>query len=162
MTHEAAQEAGVNDRGVLLVDDHAGLRAELRRLIESQPELRVVVETSSAQQGVRLAREKTSTVVVMDLSLPHGDGIMATAEMVRQRPDVRVLKLSRHEDGGHVERMLTAGARGYVLKRNAADELLTAIHTIAGGETYISPYFILATNSAREHQKIRARPGTRS
>ncbi len=124
---------------VLLVDDHAGLRAELRRLIEGQPDLRLVAEASGAREAVRLALTETLTVVVMDLSLPDGDGIMATAKILQQRPELRVLGLSRHQDPGHVQRMLAAGARGYLFKHNAAHGLLTAIRTVAAGGTYIDP-----------------------
>ncbi len=127
----------MDEIGVLLVDDHLELRAELRRLIEGQEDLRLVAEAGGAQEAVRLALQGSLTVVVMDLSLPDGDGITATAEILRQRPELRVLGLSRHEGTGHVERMLAVGACGYVLKRRAADELLTAIRTVATGGTYI-------------------------
>jgi DNA-binding NarL/FixJ family response regulator len=132
----------MNEIQVLLVDDHAQLRAELRRLIDNQPDLRLAAEAGGAQEAVRLALQGSFTVVVMDLSLPDGDGITATAEIVQQRPELRVLGLSRHEEVGYVERMLTAGARGYVLKRNIADGLLTAIRTVAAGGTYIDPSFV--------------------
>jgi DNA-binding NarL/FixJ family response regulator len=131
----------VDEIRVLLVDDHAGLRAELRRLIEGQPDLRLVAEASGAREAVHLALTEALTVVVMDMSLPDGDGITATAEILQQRPELRVLGLSRHEDGGHVQQMLAVGARGYVFKHNAADGLLTAIRTVAAGGTYIDPAF---------------------
>ncbi len=127
---------------VLLVDDHAQLRAELRRLIDNQPGLRLVAEAGGAQEAVRLALQGSFTVVVMDLSLPDGDGITATAQIMQQRSELRVLGLSRHEEMGYVERMLAVGARGYVLKRNIANGLLTAIRTVAAGRTYIDPYFV--------------------
>jgi two-component system, NarL family, response regulator NreC len=127
---------------VLLVDDHVQLRAELRRLINNQPDLRLVAEAGGAQEAVRLALQGAFTVVVMDLSLPDGDGITATAEILQQRPELRVLGLSRHEDVGYLKRMLAAGARGYVLKRNIVDGLLTAIRTVAAGGRYIDPYFV--------------------
>lgn len=131
----------MNKIGVLLVDDHAGLRAVLRRLIEDQRDLRLVAEASGAREAVHLALTEALTVVVMDLSLPDGDGITATTEILQRRPELRVLGLSRHEDGGHVQRMLAAGACGYVFKHNAADGLLTAIRTVAAGGTYIDPAF---------------------
>ena len=132
----------MNEIQVLLVDDHAQLRAELRRLIDNQPDLRLVAEAGGAQEAVRLALQGSFTVVVMDLSLPDGNGITATAEILQQRPELRVLGLSRHEEVGYVERMLAAGARGYVLKRNIANGLLTAIRTVAAGGTYIDPHFV--------------------
>lgn len=142
---------------VLLVDDHAELRAELRRHIETQEDLRLVAEAGGAQEAVRLVMEQALTVVVMDLSLPDGDGITATAEIMQQRPELRVLGLSRHEDVGHVEQMLAAGACGYVLKRNSGDELLTAIRTVAAGGTYIDP----ALRSRQQEPELRYRDTTR-
>lgn len=131
----------MDDIRVLLVDDHVGLRAELRRLLTGQPDIQLVAEAGGARETVRLALAEALTVVVMDLSLPDGDGITATAEIVQQRPELRVLGLSQHEDPGHLKRLLAVGARGYVLKRNAADGLLTAIRAVAVGGTYIDPSF---------------------
>ncbi len=138
---------------VLLVDDHAELRAELRRLIEGQPDLRLVAEAGGAQQAVRLAREQSLTVVVMDLSLPDVDGIMATTQIMQQRPELWVVGLSRHEEPGHLARMLAAGASGYVLKHNAAKGLLTAIRTVAAGGTYIDPSFASKPRQAQPEHK---------
>jgi DNA-binding NarL/FixJ family response regulator len=153
----------MNEIQVLLVDDHAQLRAELRRLIDSQPDLRLAAEAGGTQEAVRLALQGSFTVVVMDLSLPDGDGITATAEIMRQRPELRVLGLSRHEEVGYVERMLAAGARGYVLKRNIADGLLTAIRTVAAGGTYIDPSFVSKQPAQpREYGGITAREAVRA
>jgi DNA-binding NarL/FixJ family response regulator len=148
---------------VLLVDDHVELRAELRRLLDNQPDVQVVAEAGGAQEAVRIALQGSFTMVVMDLSLPDGDGITATAEILQQRPELRVLGLSRYEDVGYVERMLTAGARGYVLKRNIAGRLLTAIRTVAAGETYIDPSFVSKQPAQRpEHSGITAREAVRA
>lgn len=143
-----AQETRMNETRVLLVDDHAELRAHVRHLISSQPDLRLVAEASGAREAVRLALEEALTVVVMDLSLPDGDGISATAEILRQRPELHVLGLTRHEERGYLERMLTAGARGYVLKHHIATELLAAIRAVAAGGMYIDPAF---ATKQREH-----------
>jgi DNA-binding NarL/FixJ family response regulator len=145
----------MNEIQVLLVDDHAQLRAELRRLIDNQPEIGLVAEAGGAQEAVRLALHSSFTVVVMDLSLPDGDGITATAQILQQRPELSVLGLSRHEDVGYVKRMLAVGARGYVLKRNIPDRLLTAIRTVAaeGISTPISP-----ANSRRKHRNTAVSP----
>ena len=131
----------MNEIRVLLVDDHVQLRSAVRRLIESQPDMQLVAEAGSVREAVHLVQDEALTVVVMDLSLPDGDGIVATAEILQRRPDLRVLGLSRHEDPGHVARMRAAGASGYVLKRNAGVGLLTAIRTVAAGRTYIDPAF---------------------
>lgn len=93
---------------MLLLEDHAGLRAELRRLIEGQPDLQLVAEASGAREDVRLAIAEQLTVAV-DFSLPDGDGSTATAEILQQQPELRVLGLSQHADPGYVQRMLAAG-----------------------------------------------------
>ncbi|HEU4323766.1 MAG TPA: response regulator transcription factor [Roseiflexaceae bacterium] len=154
----------MNTIRVLLVDDHVELRTELRRLIASQGDFWLVAEVGSAREAIRLALEETPleetpTVVVMDLSLPDGDGITATAEIVHQRPELRVLGLSRHEDMGYVERMLAAGACGYVLKRSIAGSLVTAIRTVAAGGMYIDPAFgSKQQESQRLHRKATREP----
>ena len=131
----------MHDIRVLLVDDHAALRAQLRQLISTQEDLHLVAEAGGAQEAVAIALRESLTVIVMDLSLPDGDGITATAKIVQQRPELRVLGLTRHEDPVYLERMLAAGARGYVLKHHIAEGLLTAIRTVAAGGTYIDPAF---------------------
>jgi len=143
----------MNTIRILLVDDHAELRAQLRHLLSSQPDLHLVAEAGGAQEAVAIALREELTVVVMDLSLPDGNGISATAKILRQRPELRVLGLTRHEDRDYLEQMLAAGARGYVLKHHIAEGLLTAIRTVAAGGTYIYPAF---TTNQRE------RPGTSS
>ena len=147
---------------VLLVDDHAALRAQLRQLISSQSDLHLVAEAGGAQEAVAIALRESLTVIVMDLSLPDGDGITATAEIVQQRPELRVLGLTLLEDHRYLERMLAAGARGYVLKHHIAEGLLTAIRTVAAGGTYIDPAFAtkqrerVAAGSATERKAARA------
>jgi two-component system, NarL family, response regulator NreC len=131
----------MDDLRVMLVDDHAVLRAGLQLLIDGQPDMTVVVEAGSAEEAVQVVEQRTVDVIVMDLSLPDGDGITLTEQIVRQHPQVRVVGLTRHEERGYMERMLEVGARGYVLKQSVADHLLTAIRTVAAGETYIDPRF---------------------
>jgi DNA-binding NarL/FixJ family response regulator len=115
--------------------------------------MQLVAEAGSVREAVHLAHEAALTVVVMDLSLPDGDGIVATAEILQRRPDLRVLGLSRHEDSGHVARMQAAGASGYVLKSNAGAGLLTAIRTVAAGGTYIDPAFASKARASPPEQK---------
>jgi DNA-binding NarL/FixJ family response regulator len=131
----------MNHIRVLLVDNHAALRAQLRQLISSQGDLHLVAEAGTVREAVAIALREALTVIIMDLSLPDGDGISATAEILQQRPELRVLGLTRHEDRGYLARMLAAGARGYVLKHHIAEGLLTAIRTVAAGGTHIDPTF---------------------
>jgi two-component system, NarL family, response regulator NreC len=124
---------------VLLADDHELVRAGLRALIDATPDLRVVGEASDGDEAVARAHELRPDVVVTDVTMPGMDGAAATERIVRECPGVRVIALTAHDDRGHLNRLLSAGASGYVLKRAAADELVRAIRTVAGGSTYVDP-----------------------
>lgn len=124
---------------VVLADDHELVRAGLRALIDASPGLEVVGEASDGQQAVARARELRPQVLVTDISMPGLDGVTATERILQECPEVRVIALTAHDDRGHLTRLLQAGASGYVLKRAAADELVRAIRTVAGGGTYVDP-----------------------
>lgn len=131
---------------IMLVDDHAVLRAGLQLLIDGQPDMRVISEAGSVQEALRLVAETAVDVIVMDISLPDGDGIAATAQLRQICPGIQVVGLTRHADRGYMQRMLGVGARGYVLKQAIAEALINAIRIVAAGGTYIDPVF------ASEHQ----------
>ena len=124
---------------ILLVDDHAVLRAGLRALLDAEHDMAVVGECSTGEEGVERAARLRPDVVVMDLSMPVLDGIAATERVVRECPGVRVVALTAHDDRAHLTRLLEAGASGYILKRGAAIELVRAIRTVASGATYVDP-----------------------
>ncbi len=140
---------------IVLADDHEVVRTGLRALIDSSPGMRVVGEARDGAEAVARARELSPDVVVIDVSMPVLDGAGATERIARECPEVRILALTMHEDRAHLARLLQAGAAGYVLKRAAADELVRAIRTVAGGGTYVDP--VLAGSLLRG-----ARPGPRS
>lgn len=124
---------------VMLVDDHAVLRAGLQLLIDGQFDMTVVAEASDMREALQRVGAAAADVIVMDLSLPDGDGVMVTERILQRHPDLRVVGLTWHKDPGYLKRMLATGARGYVTKQSVADHLLTAIRTVAKGETYIDP-----------------------
>jgi two-component system response regulator NreC len=124
---------------VLLADDHAVLRAGLRMLINAQPDMEVAGEASSGEEALRLARELTPDLVLMDISMPGAGGIEATAQIRRDCPKVRVLALTMHDDPAYLRSVLAAGGSGYILKRAADTELLSAIRITHRGETYLAP-----------------------
>ncbi len=124
---------------VMLVDDHAVVRMGFRLLLEGTEDLRVVAEAQSGEEAVRLCAETSPDVVVMDLSMPGIGGLEAINRILSKRPDARILILSAHEDTAHPRRALAAGAKGYLTKRSAAEELINAIRTVAKGKTYIEP-----------------------
>lgn len=131
------QRTVVHTITVLLADDHQLMRQGLRLLIESEPDMRVVEQADNGLDACALASAVRPDVVVMDVAMPGGHGIEATARIRATCPSVKVVALSRHCDPGYVRRMLTAGATGYVVKKSSASQLVQAIRTVAGGGTYL-------------------------
>jgi len=132
---------------VLIADDHAILRSGLRMLLDAQSDIVVVGEAETAEQAVALDAELEPDVVLMDLTLPSSSGSPTTApsglEAIRRikagRPEARVLALTMHDDEGYLRAVLEAGGAGYVLKRAADTELLSAIRAVWRGGTYLHP-----------------------
>ncbi|MCU0503083.1 MAG: response regulator transcription factor [Anaerolineae bacterium] len=124
---------------ILLVDDHAVVRAGLRMLLGADPELQIVGEADNGAQALRLAGELAPDVVLMDISMPDMNGIEATRKIKEQNPNVVVLALTMHEDDQYFFEMLAAGASGYVPKRAAPNDLLSAIHAVHNGGVFLFP-----------------------
>jgi two-component system response regulator NreC len=124
---------------LLLVDDHAVVRSGLRMLLESEKDVEIVAEAGTAQEAIRAVEEYLPDVVLMDIGLPDLSGIEAAREIKHVRPDTAVVALTIHEDEEYFFKMLEVGASGYVPKRAAPEELLTAIRAAASGEVYLYP-----------------------
>ena len=124
---------------ILLADDHKIIRDGLQSLIDRESDMQVVGMADNGRETVRLARELTPDVIVMDISMPDLNGIEATRQIKADRPDAKVVALSIHTDKRFVVRMLQAGASAYLMKDCAFDELVQAIHTVLAGKTYLSP-----------------------
>ena len=124
---------------ILLADDHAIMREGLAVLIESQGDMSVVAQAANGQDAVRLACEMCIDVAVLDVSMPGLGGAEAAEQIRANCPGVHTLALTRHADQAYLRRLLQAGAKGYVLKKSAADALITAIRIVAAGGTYIEP-----------------------
>ena len=124
---------------VLLADDHKILREGLRTLLEQESDMQVVGEAENGRSSVKLAGELAPDVVIMDVAMPDLNGIDATRRITEAEPNAKVLALSMHSDGRYVRGMLQAGARGYILKDCAAEELTRAIRTVMSNQVYVSP-----------------------
>jgi two-component system, NarL family, response regulator NreC len=124
---------------LLLVDDHAVVRSGLRMLLMGEEDMEIVGEAGSAAEALDATRLLKPDVVLMDIGLPDMSGIEATREIRKQHPHVAVVALTIHEDEEYFFKMLDAGARGYVPKRAAPEELITAIRAAAADEVYIYP-----------------------
>jgi DNA-binding NarL/FixJ family response regulator len=128
-----------NKISVLLVDDHSLVRRGFRRLLEDEPDIRVVGEAGDGKEAIRMALELKPKVIVMDCALPGTSGLLATRKILEKSPEQIILMLSMHSEETLVRQALDAGARGYVLK-NAVDlELPAAIRKVAEGLTVLDP-----------------------
>lgn len=124
---------------VLLVDDHALLRKSLHRMLEDDPELRVIGEASNGAEAVELTRELSPQVVVMDLAMPVMDGIQAARCILRLAPDTAILMLSMSSEERSVRDAFEAGAQGYLLKNAAGLDLGSAVKAVAMRQRVLDP-----------------------
>jgi two-component system, NarL family, response regulator NreC len=124
---------------ILLADDHKVVRDGLRLLIDGQRDMRVVGEASNGKEALQQARELKPEVVVMDLSMPELNGLQATERLKAERPEIKVVALTVHEDTSYLLQLCKAGAAGYVLKRSAGDDLIRAIRAVAAGGLHYDP-----------------------
>jgi len=124
---------------LLLADDHTLMRQGLRHILESNSELDVVAEASSGIDAVELAREHKPDVAIVDIAMKELNGIEAKAQILIHSPHTAVLILSMYSDERYVLRAVKAGARGYVLKNSAGEELIRAIYAVQKGTAFFSP-----------------------
>lgn len=125
--------------GVVVVDDHAILRAGIRSRLEREPDISVVGEAATAEQAIERCAALMPHVVLLDLILPRRTGCEAIPQLLRRSPKTRVLVLSSQAAPSWVRRALNAGAAGYLSKRASDRELAAAIRRIASGEGYVEP-----------------------
>lgn len=124
---------------IVLVDDHPIMRQGLRVLIETRPQFKVIGEASTASEGLEMIISKSPDLAIVDLSLPDRGGLELIKDIRAASPETITLVLSMHEESYYVDRVLKAGARGYVMKQEASDKLLQAIEKVLNGEIAISP-----------------------
>jgi len=127
---------------ILLVDDYPPVRRVVKGLIEANPELQVVGELSDGPALMQFLKTSPAEMVVLDVSMPFMSGFEAARRVKEGYPEVKVLILSIHNYKEYVERAISAGAEGYLLKEQAGDELLPAITSLRAGQRYISSHFL--------------------
>lgn len=135
-------EAPATTLRIVIVDDHAVVRAGLRALLAGEPDLAVVAESGNGAEAVRLAQRHRPDVILMDVRLdvgPETDGIEATRRIVATVPGVRVVVLTSYDAQDVVLRAIEAGARGYVLKAGPPEELFRAVRAVAAGGMALAP-----------------------
>jgi two-component system response regulator NreC len=123
---------------VLLADDHSLIRQSLRALLEKQG-FQVVSEASDGQEAVRSVEKTPPDVAILDISMPILNGVDAARELLKSSPKTRVILLTQHDEDQYVTEALRAGVRGYVLKSQAAEDLVHAIQEVCRGSVYLSP-----------------------
>jgi two-component system, NarL family, response regulator NreC len=124
---------------ILLADDHTVMRAGLRLLLERHDNFEVVGEAADGREAVEIAAAQKPDVVVMDVAMPHLNGVEAARQILSRNPDTAIVMLSMHSDESYVLRSLKAGARGYLLKDSAEADLIAAIQAIVEGRSFFSP-----------------------
>jgi len=126
---------------IVLADDHVLVRQGLRRILEGTDDLEVVGEANDGLDLLQLLKHITPQMVILDIFMPNLRGIEAITEIKAMQPDVKILILTMHRDKEYLYLALSAGAKGYLLKEDAARDLFSAIAEVRQGKTYISPYF---------------------
>lgn len=122
---------------ILIVDDHAMLRAGLKLLIEGQRDMRVVGEAGDLRTAIDAAKKTTPDVIILDLSMPGGSGVAGVERLRATVPDARILVLTMHDDPAYVRSAIAMGASGYVVKSAADSELISAIRAVNMGRMFV-------------------------
>lgn len=145
---------------ILLADDHAVLRAGLKALLNSEPDLTVVGEASNGREALAQIAVLRPDVVVLDLMMPEVKGLDIIEDCTQQYPDTRVLVLTMHADTQYIRHVMQAGGAGYVLKSAADTELIAAIRQIAQGNSYLTPGVtnVLLADYRDQHQEPEEKP----
>lgn len=123
---------------LVLVDDHEIVRAGLRRLLENQEDIDVIGDFGSGETTYQFLRKNDADVIVMDLSMPGKGGIESTKQIKKQFPKINILILSMHDNATMAKKVMDAGATGYILKNDIADDLINAIHSVANSKEIFS------------------------
>ncbi len=134
---------------ILLADDHALVRAGIRRILEAEPDITVVAEASDGAEAVDLARRTTPDLAVLDVSMPRMTGLQAAREISRRAASVKTLMLSMHDNEQYFFAALQAGANGYVLKSAADEDLVAACRAALRGESFL--YAGVASTLVRDY-----------
>jgi DNA-binding NarL/FixJ family response regulator len=148
-THAGSISSGRAQRRVLIVDDHPIVRQGLRRMIETESDLVVCGEVQTEREARAAIRALVPDVVIVDISLAQGDGLELVRDVHAQRPDLPMLVLSMHDELIYGQRLLAAGASGYIMKQAASELLLVALRRVLSGGIYISDSLACSLGKSR-------------
>jgi DNA-binding NarL/FixJ family response regulator len=145
---------------VLVVDDHALVRAGIRAFLQSHGKAEVIAEAGDGAEALDLLKQHRPDVVLMDISMPHMDGLHAAARMAKEFPYVRIIVLSAYSDSGHVQKAVRAGVAGYVVK-DRVEDLVPAVKAVAEGRTFFSSAVLQFVKRGAVRAKERLTPRQR-
>jgi two-component system, NarL family, response regulator NreC len=124
---------------ILIADDHTIVRQGIRKILEDHPDWEVVAEAGDGREAVRQALDLKPDIALLDIGMPLLNGIEAASQITRRAPQVRVVILSMHPNEAYITRALQAGAKGYLLKDSADDDLIRALTLVSQGKSFFSP-----------------------
>lgn len=135
---KTSKKAGKPTKNILIVDDHPIVRQGIQRLLEQEPGMRIHAEAGSAAEALTALRSLKPDAAIIDISLPGTDGLELTKMIRAERPDLPILVLSMHDESLYAERVLRAGANGYLMKQEVAEKIIPAMRKVLNGEIYLS------------------------
>ena len=124
---------------ILIAEDHQTVREGVKLLANAQPDMEVIGEADNGEVAITEASRLDPDIIIMDISMPHVNGLRATKRIRSISPNIKILILTRHTDDGYLQQLIAAGANGYVLKQSAPSELINAIRAVADGKAYMDP-----------------------
>jgi two-component system, NarL family, response regulator NreC len=124
---------------ILIADDHTIVRQGIRKILEDQPDWEVVAEAGNGREAVKQALALRPDIALLDIGMPLMNGIEATSQITSAAPEVKVVILSMHPNEAYITRVLQAGAKGYLLKDSADDDLIRALTAVSEGKSFFSP-----------------------
>lgn len=144
------------NKRILIADDHAVVRKGIRQIIEEGSDMTVVGEAADNKELLEKARKEEYDIVVLDLSMPHGNGLDTIKKLATEYPHRPILVLSMHSEEQYAFRAFKAGASGYVTKESAPEQLIGAIRQVASGRKYVSPHLgeLLVSQQWKGEQKL--------
>src|SRR5688572_5703834 len=125
---------------ILIVDDHALIRAAVKSLLKGIADIQVIAEASNGEEALQLARKITPDVVLLDISMPGMSGVELTRRLLQLHPTSKLIALTAHEDDFYSSQLMKAGAAGYLTKDVGTEELVKAIHAVHSKQRYITPH----------------------
>lgn len=139
---------------VMLVDDHSIVRAGLRRIIEESEDIEVITEASNGREAIRLAHQHPPDIAIIDISMPDLDGLEVTGRLLTDYPHLPILILTMYEEAQYAIKAIEVGAKGYITKKSAPEQLVAAIRKVFNGQLYITEQVaeVLALRVAKKSQ----------